>query len=109
MKWLYPSSDRVLVAAALAPMFAIVTYGAIVASSEDTSQTQQAGVIAGLLDPDFVLKSADPEKAIFRTRRGLVTVTLGSALGPFGEVTSIALEEGHWTVRTAKGATFVRN
>jgi hypothetical protein len=109
MKWLYTPSDRMLVAAALVPVFAIVTYGVIVASSADSSQSEQAGLIAGLLDPDFVLKSADPEKAIFRTRRGLVTVTPGSTLGPFGQVLSIAIENGHWTVRTVKGATFVRN
>ena len=108
MKWLYTPTDRMLVAAALAPMFAIVTYAAIIASSTDNSQTQQTGVIAGLLDPDFVLTSADPERAIFRTRKGLITVTVGSTLGPFGQVVSIGLESGHWTVRTVNGATFMR-
>jgi hypothetical protein len=96
-----------LVVAALAPIFAIVIYGVIVAGSVDGSQSQQASQIAELLDPDFVLKSASAEKAIFRTRKGLVTVKPGSTLGPFGEVVSIAIENGHWTVRTIKGATFV--
>lgn len=111
MNWSYTLSDRLLIAVALAPLAGVVGYGVIVAydGAADSAQIQQTAEIAGLLNPDFVLMYADQQKAVFRTRRGLVTVRVGSTLDPFGQVLSIAMESGHWTVKTRDGATFIRD
>jgi hypothetical protein len=113
MRWLLRAispTDRVLAGFVLAPITAVVTYASVVsidasANAARMQVAQNANLAAA--DDELTLKYADADKALFHSQMGLRLVMVGSSLEPAGHVASIAMEDGHWTVRTTKGVTFV--
>lgn len=115
MRWLLYSMlqvDRILVGIVLAPLTAVLTYAGVIALDDSANAARLKLVTTATeatVDEDLTLKYADADKALFRSQMGLRLVMVGSALEPAGHVASIAMEDGHWTVRTTKGVTFVQD
>jgi hypothetical protein len=102
--------DRVLIAAAVVPTVAVISYGGVVAvgAGGDGSLAEQVVTDTRTVnDRQYVLQYADGQKAMFGTDEGTKLVMVGSPLDGAGRVQSIKLNDGHWTVTTNKGVTFV--